>query len=309
MELLSNITDAINLQKFQEKLCGLIKNDNANIKIDNSGNIIAYIKGKDSSAKTMISIVCERTATIITSTKDKTAEFEEFSLIDKAALSDKEVFIDSNSVGVIRSEYKEDKIVKQKIELWEENTLQIGDFVNINNECFCKGDNLYGFGVNRASQIYPLLYILNKTYKPVNDIYFTISFSEKAAKALTKTINPDYIFHIYSADTSDDFKTSNGCGIVYKDGNMVTDFKLRDFMINLAKSNGIAFQKYIGKSAKILEDFSIIGGGALASGICLPVKYINSGCPVMSKPDIINAANLIFNIVNYRESEGENNAK
>lgn len=309
MDLIYKLTDAINSDNLTGTLCELIKNKNISVQIDTAGNIITHIKGRGNSVKTMISVVVEKSGMLITKIADKTAKFKAIGATDKSAISDKEVFYAAEPVGIIRSKYKDDKISEQTIELWEENSSKIGDFVALKYESLCKANKLYGFGVNQIIPLEVALCIVAEFKLSVNDIYFTVSFSKESAQALARKINPDYIFAVYCAEATDDFKLSDGCGIVYKDGNAVIEPKLREFMTEVAQNNHISYQPYIGKHNPLIEFFGITGGGPTVGGICIPVGHIKSSNPVADKSDIENAKKLLLDIINHERNRGDKDAE
>lgn len=301
MEHFYKINEIINSESAAEELCKLIDNAYLETVTDLSDNIIIRSKNDDSDAtKIMICAVAKPADLLIKKITDNKAEFERDDEASPEAINDKEAFVGENSIGIIRSDYKDGKISKQYIELWKDINVETGVFCTVKSCISRKADALYG---NYLETIIPLKSIIsaaNKIDKCVNSFYFTVSFSENCLKALACEIKPDYIFLIKAAEATEDFKISEGCGIVYKDGCAVTEKRLRSNMLGTAKRLDISFQPYIGRCTTLAEALSITGKGAFVGGIYIPVEHKKTACQIADINDINAAENLLVNLTNNK---------
>ena len=281
--------DIINLIK------DMPKNSDMEFYVDKAENLIFHKAGKGK--KIMVSAIIPKIQIYISKVKDNKAEFELSGNIEKSALRDKEVFYKGETIGIVREDKEKDKETRHFIEKIDDASLKIGDICTVESKIRCKDNILYGIGI---SSIIPLKIALNAVSEnkdDVNDIYFTLSFSENSAKAAVNMIEPDYIYSIYCAEATDNFQKTNGCGIVYKDGNAVTPDTFRDLSENIAHTNQIKTQIYIGKQSPLLEIFGITGKGAEVLGICIPIEKLNSACEIACIDDIDAAVRLLAQIL------------
>ena len=299
MEHFSKIKEIINSDSDLSGIRELINNIRFEITTDTSGNVIIHSKNNDINAsKIMICTVYNTNNLLIKKINDNKAEFEKDTETSSAAINDKEVFVGKESIGIIRSEYKDDKISKQYIELWKDISVETGDCCSVKTNIDCKANTLYGNNFDSVIPLQPMVSAINKAEECVNELYFTLSISEKSLKALACEIKPDYIFLIKTTEATEEFKISDGCGIVYKDGCAVTAKNLRDVMLSAAKQSDVSFQPYIGRCTTLAEALSITGKGAFVGGIYIPVEHQKTSCQIADVNDINSAENLLINLIN-----------
>lgn len=282
-------TDIINLIK------NMCKHPDMEINVDNAENVIIHKAGKGK--KIMISAIIPKIRLYISKINDNKAEFELSGDIEKSALKDKEVFYDGETIGIIRESKEKEKELKYIIEKIDNKELKIGDICTMENKISCKGNKLYGIGISTVPPLRIVEKLIGNKNDSVNDIYFTLSFSENSAKTAVNVIEPDHVYLIYCADATDNFERGKGCGIVYKDGNAIAPDNLRNICEEAACKNDIKTQTYIGKQSSLPEIFGIIGKGAEVSGICIPTEHLNSACEVVGIEDIDCAIALFTQII------------
>ena len=178
--------------------------------------------------KVMIAVLREEASVIITKVENKKAEFEIIGNIKKDVLFDMEAYWDNTTAGIVRKKDDKDDMI---LELWEENSAKLGDILKIKNAIKCKDKMLYGF--NLCVEISSRLkeYLLVNLNDDVNDIHFTATNSENSVKSEVLSVLPEIIIIAYPVNATENFEVSKGCGIVFKDGNAVTEPNLRDFVI------------------------------------------------------------------------------
>lgn len=273
----------------------MCKNPNMEITIDNAENVIIHKAGEGK--KIMVSAIIPKIRVYISNITDSKAEFELSGELLKSALLDKEVFCNGEMIGIVRESKEKEKESKYFIEKIDDTELKIGDICTIENKIDCKGDTLYGLGINSIIPLKIAKKLVDNIKYSVNDIYFTLSFSKNSAKTAVNMIEPDYIYTIYCAEAMNTFKRGKGCGIVYKDGNAVAADDVRSICEEVAHKNDIKTQVYIGKQSNLPEIFGIIGKGAEVLGICIPIEKLKSACEVAGIEDMDCAVKLLEQII------------
>lgn len=281
--------DIINLI---ENMC---KNPDMEISVDNAENIIVHKAGNGK--KIMLSAIIPKTRIYVLSIEDNKAEFELSGDLLKSALLDKEVFCHGEMIGVIRAEGEKEKEPRYFIEKIDNTELKVGDICTIDGRINCKANVLYGVSINSIIPYKIMENLLTDKKYNVNDIYFTLSFSENSAKTAVNMIEPNYIYSIYCAEATNSFERGKGCGIVYKDGNAVTSENVRNICEEISKESGIKTQIYIGKQSCLPEIFGIIGKGADVLGICIPIEKMKSACEVAELGDMNCAVKILEQII------------
>ncbi len=301
MELLNNLKEYIAFSDFNDRIAKLFPEDKFETEVDLHGNVVAKAKHADSAKKRiMICSLADTSGIFIKSIKNKKAQFDIIGKLSKESLTDTEIFSDGESVGIIRSIIKDGKIDSQTLELWDENYVKTGDFCSLNPEVRCKGDNLYGFGTSRIICVKIALFLANKVDTSVNDIYFTVSPSEKAAIAAAETLKPDYIYLISPAEETDNFKSGTGCGIVFKDGGAVIKPEIRNHLTDAAMRAKAPFSVYADKFSLLPEKLGISGDAPEVGAIYIPVSNINSTTPVINLKDVDSAEKTLLEALNSR---------
>ena len=277
------------------KLNKLYQNDKIQQYTDKADNIILHQGGKGK--KIVIASIINKIQLCICCVKDNKAEFEVIGKVKKESLSDMVVYLKEEPVGIIRCKNEKEDDKSYFIDIFGESEVNAGDICTIKNDIKCKGDNLYGFNVKSFTPYYSALEFVSKNNTSVNDIYFTLSFSEGGVISAISDIKPDIIYVIYCVNETDDFKISKGAGIVYKDTNEIIDKPIRERIKTVADTNQITNQIFIGRENRVLEKIDSMGCGAEIGAICIPVKYFESRCEVANIRDIEELSRLIAEII------------
>ena len=294
MENYSDVFNNINMNSLYNIIAKELTDSAFVAEKDISDNIILRRRTTGTEGKKILFCsVVEKNGVIINKVDNNKAWYDIIGNISSKYLCDREVYANNESVGIIRGKYDDDKLKENYIELWDANSVKIGDICNINYCLSCKDDLLYGTALLYYIP-YKLAVSLEKSsLESVKEIYFTLSSDEASLTALVTKLNPDYIFVIHYAEANEKFKVSQGCGIVYKDGCAVTNKFIRSEMLKYAEENSISYQIYIGRSTTLTEKLGITGRGAHVGGIYIPVNHINSTNPVASETDVLSCCKLI----------------
>lgn len=252
------------------------------INIDRSDNIIIHKPGKE--RKIVFPLIYSLNQIIITSVEKNRADFRTVNFDYTESLGDREVFFNGESVGIIRIENK--KKTASKIELWDNNSLKIGDICFLQSNIDCKGNKLYGCLLSPVISTKIIKNVLSSISRSVNDLYFTLSFCRDYAVSCSAALNPDEAYPIILAKTDENFVSGKGCGILIKDGCHITNESIISRLSEIAENKKITVQSFIGKSSPVSEKLSVSGRGVATGGLYLPVSHMGSGCEIVSGYDV-----------------------
>ncbi|MCU9933447.1 M42 family metallopeptidase [Mycoplasmopsis cynos] len=210
-----------------------------------------------------------------------------------SAMTNDELYVDLG--------FKSDK------EVYESN-LNIGDSVYITGETIVLENNLVGGKAmdNRAG-ITALEFIANQI-ADVDlgcDVYLVGTTQEevgsRGAKSMINLIKPDIAFALDICASRDTFMAiegipvlGRGAAILVKDGGIIPDPKLINFISKIAKSNGINTYKYIAAGGFTdSSELQFPDGGCSALTISIPQRYLHSPIGVASLFDIQSSIDLL----------------
>ncbi len=300
MELYYKLAQETDVFKIRDIICEEVSNASVDINVDSAGNIVVHKKG--AGKKIMVSAVINYAKLCIKNIKpDNIAEVDLSDKFNLSAICGKEAVRNGESLGIIRCdghrEKSSEKDMSCNIELWDENSIDIGDICYISSKVNYKGDMLYGFNISAVTITKIIISVINNFSETVNDIYFTLSFADFGLVSAVKNINPDVLHCIYEVDANKEIRISNGCGIVYKDGNAIISDDIIKIETENAKNNNIVVQPFVGKQNKLIETLGITGELNDIGAICIPVKHLRSSCEVIDIGDVESAEKLITNIL------------
>lgn len=284
------------LEIIKEELSGI----NLEAYVDNADNIIVRKKG--TGKKVMVSTVIKNPRLCITNIKsDNIAEVsvsEEYRSSDLCGL---EAISNKGDLGIVRCaedvDKSSEKDVSLHIELWDEKLANVADICYIKSNIYCKGDLLYGFNTSPLILTKILIDTIKQHVESVNDIYFTLSFSDFGLVSAVKKINPETLYFVYEVNADKNFKISNGCGIVYKDGNAIVAADVIKRETEVAKNNNICVQPFVGKQNKLLETLGITADINEICALCVPVKHLKSNCEVIDVKDVKSVGIMLVNML------------
>lgn len=300
MDLYYKLAQEEDVFKIKDIVCEEISDSSVDIKVDSAGNIVVHKKG--SGKKILVSTVIKHAKLSVAKTKtDDIAEVDLSDSFNCSAVCGKEAVYDNDTLGIVRCTEQKEKSSKKDvrcyIDLWDGKSIKTGDMCYIKPEINCKGNTLYGFNVSAVTIAKIIIDLINCTSSSVNDICFTMSFSDFGLISAAKKINPDVLYFVYEVDANKEIKISKGCGIVYKDGNAIIADDIISIEKEIAKSNNIDVQPFIGKQNKLVETLGITGDLSGIGAICVPVKHLRSSCEVVDIKDLQSTEKLLINIL------------
>ncbi|VEU75103.1 Putative aminopeptidase ysdC [Mycoplasmopsis maculosa] len=190
--------------------------------------------------------------------------------------------------------------------------VDVGDRIYISGEYLELKNNLVGGKAmdNRAGvTVIDMLANKIQNLQLPNKTYIVGSVQEevgsRGAKTSVSIINPDVAFAIDTGASHDTYGAikgvptlGKGVALLIQDGGIITDYKLVDYLVNLAKKHNIPAYKYIAEGGS--TDGAVLQygkGGVPTITLSIPQRYLHSPIGVCSLVDIEAAFNLITEFV------------
>lgn len=337
--LLKRLTEACgvsgNEKEVRDIIISELKDYVDDIFVDRIGNVIVYKKGEIHKPKLMIAAHMDEVGLIVTRIEDSgLIRFKNVGGLDQRVLVSKPVLIGDKKInGVIgakpfhlqkKSEWKKaldynqlyiDIGVNSKEEA--EKIVKIGDYVSFSSDYVEFGENLVKSKALDDRVGCSLLINLLKT-KTKMSIYGAFTVMEEVglvgAGPAAYRIEPDIAIILEGTTCSDTPGVDNhlkatelgkGPAISIMDRTTIFDNKLRNFIINIAKENGIPYQlRRTTAGGNDSGKIHIAKQGSITATLSVPCRYIHSPISVMSKKDYNNTEKLLKLFIENIENGG-----
>lgn len=241
--------------------------------------------------KKAVCFIMELPQIIITNVDGCNAEFSIQGKAEPTVLCNREVFCDGESKGMIRViEGEKDEF---KLVLWNENSVDSLDILSVEYPVRCKGDIVYNSGASPIISIKILEKLLKLDSARMNDICFTVSFSDITLPQVISSLDSEEVYIVGGAKADEKFKCGSGAGIVVKDGYFISDEKILRFMNDTAEKNNIKTIAYSGKENAYCEKISIHNRGNKVIPVYFPIEYSDTSCPMCNISDGKAVAELV----------------
>lgn len=290
----------------------------AECKTDNSGNIIAFKKGKKKSLKkVMVDAHMDEVGIIISGyTADGFLKFQTVGGINSSALFCKKVLIGKDTVGVIGARPihltkgeegkkcpKTDAMyidigAKDKTEA--ENAVPLGTLGTFMDNFEIIGENVKSKALDDRIGCAALIKLI-KEYDDY-DFYATFTVGEelglRGAKTAAYSLSPDYALVLEGTTASDIFGTSesekvcilgNGAAISFMDNSTLYDRELYNAAINSPVKSQPKAAVAGGNNSGAIH---LSGAGVKTLAISAPCRYIHSGESVANLGDICSVYDM-----------------
>ena len=330
-KLLKKISEVSGTSGFEKEIRNLIlseiKGYTDDISIDNMGNIIAKITGKEDK-KVMVAAHMDEIGFIVNYIDDNGfVRFLPLGGFDPKTLTSQRVIIHGKKdlVGVMGSKpihiMKPDER-KKNVEIGDffidlgmskkdvEKFIEIGNPITRERELIEMGDCVNGKSLDNRIAVY----ILIETIKNIKgkelpyDFYATFTVQEevgiRGAQVASLAINPDFGFGLDTTIAYDvpgsvphEAVTSLGEGVAIKimDSSAIADYRMVDFMKKTAKKNKIKWQPELlpagGTDTANVQRMN--SGGAITGAVSIPTRHIHSVIETINKKDIIESIKLL----------------
>lgn len=334
LNLLKSICEVAGAPGFEQRIRNLVIKEVSpmvdQVSTDNMGNVTAFIKGKDSSKKVMITAHMDEIGFIVTHIDDNGfVRFHTLGGFDPKTLTAQRVIIHGKKdlIGVmgskpihVMSPEERNKVPKttdffidlgmSKKEV--EEYIEVGDPITRERELIEMGDCVNCKSIDNRVSVFILIEALRKIKQPPYDIYGVFTVQEevgiRGAQVATQAIQPDFginldttiAFDVPGAPAHEKVtELGKGTAIKIMDSRTICDYRMVRFMKETADKNKIKWQHEIltagGTDTSALQQMT--AGGSIAGAISIPTRHIHQVIEMAHKKDIDNSIKLLVKCV------------
>lgn len=331
MELLKKLSETPGISGREERIRALIKQELEKladeVRVDAIGNVIALKKGKTGSKKIMISGHMDEIGFIVSQLDDKGfLSLSPVGGLDPRTLVAQRVVVHGREdlKGVLMPGVKPVHIMtaeeaKAPLKISDfyvdlgrtkeevEKVVRIGDPVTLEREFIDLGANVSGKAMDDRAGVWVMLEALRLAKTHDADIYAVASVQEEVGLRGATTgaygIRPDIgvaldvTLAVDGPGSSKQFQVSalgEGTAIKVMDSASISNYKLVEFMRDLAEKNAIKYQMEIlprgGTDAGAIERSH---SGCPVITLSVPTRYVHSNVETINKDDLNNTAKLL----------------
>ena len=285
------------------------------IRVDPLGNLIARKKGDGK--KVMIASHMDQIGLMAIDIDEKGfIRFTSVGGISPFTSISQQVIFENGTIGVVFAEPIDD-ISKLKL---ENMYIDIGVFtkeeaeklVNIGDICIYKSEFVQNKNIVSTRYLddrvgcFIAIEALKTIKDPINDLYFVFSVQEevglRGAKTAAYSIDPDIGMALDVTMTGDTPKAkrfaiglNKGAAIKVRDNSIICHPKIKDILVDIAKSNKIPYQMEVLEFGGTDSGAIHINREGVPSGvISIPTRYVHSTMETASKNDIENCTKLLI---------------
>jgi len=331
IKLLEQTTQVPGAPGFEYRIRNFIKEQVSGyvdkVYIDAMGNLIAFKKGR-SPEKTLVAAHMDEISFVVTHIDDEGfIKFHTLGGFDPKTLTAQRVIIhgEKDIIGVMGSRpihimtteerNKNPKIIDYYIDtglpVEEVKTIvDLGTPITRERSFIEMGDMVNSKSIDNRICCYQLIETLRKMkgQTPSTDLYAVFTVQEeigvRGATAVASGIDPDYVINLdvtlacdVPGSASHEKITSLGEGTAIKvlDGMTVCDYRMVQFMKQVAKKHKIDYQLEVlpkgGTDTAGLQRHA--RGGSIAGGISIPCRYLHQVIEMASKKDLRDSISLL----------------
>ncbi|MEM6316044.1 MAG: M42 family metallopeptidase [Bacteroidota bacterium] len=329
--LLKKICEVPGTSGFEQRIRAMVLEEVTpyvdEVSVDAMGNVIAIKKGK-ADKKTMVAAHMDEIGFIVTHVDDDGfIRFHTLGGFDPKTLTAQRVIIHGKEdiIGVMGSKpihlmkaeergkaihiqdfFIDTGMSKEAVE----KIVSVGDPITRERQLIEMGDCVNGKSIDNRVSVYILLEVLKslKDKEVPYDVYGVFTVQEeiglRGAMSASHQIDPDFGFGL---DTTIAFdvpganphemvtKLGEGAGIKVMDGSVVCDYRMVNYMVEVAQKNGIKWQKEIlpagGTDTAAVQRYG--KNGSIAGAISIPTRHIHQSIETAHKTDIRNCIDLL----------------
>lgn len=285
-----------------------------NIYTDTLGNLVVHKKG--AGKKLMLAAHMDQIGMIVTHiNKEGFLYFSNVGGVSPFSVIGKAITFKNGTRGIISAE---PKIEKKDLKLSNmfidigantkeeaQKLVSVGDVCVYYGESFEMGDLVCSKALDNRVGCFVMLEVLKKIKTSPYDLYFVFSVQEelglRGAKTIAYAIEPAIGLSVDVTSTGDvpnceqmDIKLGGGAAIKIKDASIIAHKKVKDWLIDNAKNNNIAYQLEVllggGTDGGAIHTTK---GGVITGGVSIPTRYIHSSVECANKKDIDNTIELL----------------
>lgn len=328
--LLKKICETAGAPGFEDRVRELVIKEVSpfvdSIDIDNMGNVITLIKGKDRKKSVMIGAHMDEIGFIVTHIDNNGfLKFHPLGGFDPKTLTSQRVIVhgkkdiigvmgskpihvmspeEKNKVPKISDYYIDLGLSKEKVD----EVISIGNTVTRERKLIEMGDCLNCKSLDNRVAVFILIEVLKTLDTPAHDTYGVFTVQEevgiRGAQVAALKINPDFGFGLdttiaYDVPGAGDHEkiTSLGDGVAIKimDASTICDSRMVNFMQKTATKHKIKWQKEIltagGTDTANIQRMS--PGGSIAGAFSIPTRHIHQVIEMVNKNDVKDCIDLM----------------
>ena len=328
--LLKKICETAGAPGFEDRVRELVIKEVSpfvdSIDIDNMGNVITLIKGKDRNKSVMIGAHMDEIGFIVTHIDNNGfLKFHPLGGFDPKTLTSQRVIVhgkkdiigvmgskpihvmspeEKNKVPKISDYYIDLGLSKEKVD----EVISIGNTVTRERKLIEMGDCLNCKSLDNRVAVFILIEVLKTLDTPAHDTYGVFTVQEevgiRGAQVAALKINPDFGFGLdatiaYDVPGAGDHEkiTSLGDGVAIKimDASTICDSRMVNFMQKTAAKHKIKWQKEIltagGTDTANIQRMS--PGGSIAGAFSIPTRHIHQVIEMVNKNDVKDCIELM----------------
>ena len=328
--LLKKICETAGAPGFEDRVRELVIKEVSpfvdSIDIDNMGNVITLIKGKDRNKSVMIGAHMDEIGFIVTHIDNNGfLKFHPLGGFDPKTLTSQRVIVhgkkdiigvmgskpihvmspeEKNKVHKISDYYIDLGLSKEKVD----EVISIGNTVTRERKLIEMGDCLNCKSLDNRVAVFILIEVLKTLDTPAHDTYGVFTVQEevgiRGAQVAALKINPDFGFGLdttiaYDVPGAGDHEkiTSLGDGVAIKimDASTICDSRMVNFMQKKAAKHKIKWQKEIltagGTDTANIQRMS--PGGSIAGAFSIPTRHIHQVIEMVNKNDVKDCIDLM----------------
>ncbi len=276
--------------------------------IDNVGNLIFFIKGKDSKKKVLIQAHVDEVGFQVVSRIEK-GQYSIKSLgnIKTWNANQQRVVSDKGVVGVIYAKdsrqlnpYNYDNLVLNICDSELSEAVATGEVFTFYSPFQESKGRIIGKALDNRVSCYCLMEAISKCSTLKNDTYFCFSVLEetnmRGVRVLKSTIQPDICISVDASGIGENnsLKHGDGVGIKISDGMGISTVRAVKRAESIATENSIKFQREVsdgGTSELIISNE--LDNGCEELGISIPCSYMHSANSIMYMDDVNECCKLL----------------
>ncbi len=194
-----------------------------------------------------------------------------------------------------------------------ENTVQVGDVGTFDRPFLDLGNRLVAKSMDDRIGAAVLVQTLRQVKETPHQLFFVFSVQEevgsRGATGAAYAIDPDLGLSVDVTDTGDTPRRSKvrmevslgkGPAIKVRDGGMLADRRVVDWMVRAAERKSLPYQLEIlergSTDARVMQ---IARAGVPAGCLSIPCRYVHSPSEMVDYTDVMNAVELLLELVSH----------
>lgn len=286
------------------------------IDTDAMGNLIAIKRGPADAKKIMLAAHMDEIGVIITDIDDNGfLRFSNIGGVSPFTLIGQRVRFANGTIGVFGreklDEIKDLKFNKMFIDIGAasrqeaETKVNIGDTGVYHREFTLQGQRVIAKSLDNRIGCAVLIETARRLQTSPHEIYFVFTSQEevglRGARTAAYSLDPDYGIAVDVTDTGDTPEAprmavalGKGAAIKVKDSTVITHPKVKDLLVNTAKTKGIPYQmEVLERGGTDAGPIHLTRSGVPTGAVSIPSRYIHTPSEMVDLEDVDNCVKLL----------------